>query len=76
MTDHITVGMQRAKGGVTVRIEGAPADLPAEILIARADGLESTVKIQHRDGHEHFQRSEDGDGVIVFRWIGRTKIAE
>ncbi|MDM4719700.1 DUF5988 family protein [Micromonospora sp. WMMA1363] len=41
--------------------------------------MESKIKVRHYGGYEHFERDPAGvvDGApAVFRWTGRTRIAE
>ncbi|MEV6802839.1 DUF5988 family protein [Micromonospora rifamycinica] len=63
---------------VEVVLTGGPAALPASIQLDSAVDAEK-IKIQHYGGYEHFERDIDhaDDGrVRVYRWVGRTKIAE
>ncbi|KOV85564.1 hypothetical protein ADL03_14060 [Nocardia sp. NRRL S-836] len=60
-------------------LHGGPADLPQATRAQRVHREEKKVKIPHYGGHEHFER----DGTtpaerteVVFRWIGRTRVAE
>jgi len=55
-----------------VVLEGGPSDLPAEARKRRVPAGDQKVKVEHRGGHEHFERFEAG----VYRWTTRTKIAE
>ncbi|MFD2767235.1 DUF5988 family protein [Micromonospora eburnea] len=68
-----------AAGALDVVLEGGPDTLPQEQRRRRVDPLTDTVKVCHYGGHEHF-RKVDGettaDGSSLFRWIGRTRIAE
>lgn len=64
-------------GDVRAVLEGGPADLPGALRVLGTLPDARTVKIPHRGGYEHFERAEDGaDGVQVFSWTMRTKIAE
>jgi hypothetical protein len=58
-------------------LEGGPADLPTELRVLRTLPAGRTFKVPHRGGYEHFELSqEDSDGIPVFRWTMRTKVAE
>ncbi|MDT0441439.1 DUF5988 family protein [Streptomyces johnsoniae] len=68
-------------------LQGGPATLPPERRSVRITGTQHVVKVQHYGGYEHFVRSDRGDRgdqtrgsgaavPIVFRWVGRTRIAE
>jgi hypothetical protein len=67
-------------GGV-IRLEGGPWDFPEELRVRRGPSDQGKIKIEHRGGYEHFERTDerveldDGPG-IVFRWTKRTWIAE
>ncbi|MBT2210854.1 MULTISPECIES: DUF5988 family protein [Actinomadura] len=69
-------------GSVCAVLEGGPADLPAELRVLRTPPEGATVKIPHRGAYQHFERADgpDGgasaDGVPVYHWTTRTKIAE
>jgi hypothetical protein len=39
------------------------------------------VKVQHRGGYEHFERTDErypnpDSEVVIYRWVARTRIAE
>ncbi|GHH38852.1 DUF5988 family protein [Lentzea cavernae] len=60
-------------------LHGGPADLPQETRAQRVHREEKKVKIPHYGGHEHFERDGaalDERTAVVFRWIGRTRVAE
>jgi hypothetical protein len=58
-------------------LRGGPADLPADLREIRTSPPDRTLKIPHRGGYEHFELADEGaDGVQVFGWTMRTKIAE
>ncbi|MEU1887569.1 DUF5988 family protein [Micromonospora sp. WMMD987] len=66
-------------GTVDIVLEGGPASLPVEVRRQRVDSLTDTVKICHYGGYEHFGRVDGEspvDGPVLFRWIGRTRVAE
>ncbi|SCG58827.1 DUF5988 family protein [Micromonospora halophytica] len=66
---------------VKVILSGGPLSLPkAQRSVPKAE-LGQTLKIRHGAGYEHFvhdgeYRTVDGYEAAVFRWTGRTKIAE
>ncbi|MET9258993.1 DUF5988 family protein [Amycolatopsis sp. NPDC004079] len=64
----------------TILLAGGPASLdPVRTL---PDGrLPRRLSVDHRSGHEHFERTDGrdvvrGELVRVFRWSYRTAIAE
>ena len=60
-------------------LHGGPADLPQEIRAQRVPREEKKLKIAHYGGHEHFERDVAALGEpaeVVFRWTGRTRVAE
>lgn len=60
-------------------LEGGPVTLPAELRSHRVSLADHKIKVRHYGGYEHFERdaTEAADGVpVVFRWTGRTRIAE
>lgn len=59
-------------------LEGGPPDLPCVTRDGDYSLSAEILKIQHRNGYEHFERvGEPADvGPLVFRWTMRTKIAE
>jgi hypothetical protein len=64
-----------------IRLEGGPRDFPEELRLRRGPSDQGKIKIEHRGGYEHFERTDErvelGDGQgIVFRWTKRTRIAE
>ncbi|MEU7573321.1 DUF5988 family protein [Micromonospora sp. NPDC049240] len=68
-----------AAGIVEAVLEGGPATLPVELRNHRVSPVESKIKVRHYGGYEHFERDPAGvvDGTpAVFRWTGRTRIAE
>ncbi|MCZ7437788.1 DUF5988 family protein [Micromonospora sp. WMMC241] len=68
-----------AAGVVEAVLEGGPAMLPAELRNQRVSTVESKIKVRYYGGYEHFERDPAVtlDGVpTVFRWTGRTRIAE
>ncbi|MEU4366841.1 DUF5988 family protein [Micromonospora chersina] len=68
-----------ATGIVEAVLEGGPATLPAELRNHRVSPVDSKIKVRHYGGYEHFERDSAGvaDGApVVFRWTGRTRIAE
>ncbi|MEU4565114.1 DUF5988 family protein [Micromonospora sp. NPDC023956] len=70
---------REAVGIVDAVLEGGPTTLPAELRSHRVPLLEHKIKVSHHGGYEHFERDAAGvaDGApLVFRWSGRTRIAE
>ncbi|WP_416904067.1 DUF5988 family protein [Micromonospora echinospora] len=70
---------REAGGIVDAVLEGGPTTLPAEQRSHRVALREHKIKVPHHGGYEHFERDAVGvvDGVpLVFRWSGRTRIAE
>jgi hypothetical protein len=65
---------------IDVVLEGGPRNLPAELRIHRRSTDHYKIKVPYCGGYEHFERdpaASVSDGVpVVFRWTGRTRIAE
>ncbi|WP_433393230.1 DUF5988 family protein [Micromonospora sp. KLBMP9576] len=64
---------------IDVVLEGGPADFPADLRSHRTGQVAQKVKVRHYGGYEHFERVSSLDLVdvpVVFRWTGRTRIAE
>jgi hypothetical protein len=66
---------------VDVVLEGGPGDLPDSERHRRATTQEEKVKVAHRGGYEHFERTSEvssvfGEPRLVFRWTTRTRMAE
>ncbi|MFF5173699.1 DUF5988 family protein [Micromonospora sp. NPDC000089] len=66
---------------VKVILSGGPVELSTAHRSVPEAELGQTLKIRHGAGYEHFvhdgeYRTVDGYEAAVFRWIGRTKIAE
>jgi hypothetical protein len=64
---------------IDVVLEGGPATFPAEWRSHRVPRDQEKMKIRHYGGYEHFERvatPDRDDAPVVFRWIGRTRIAE
>jgi hypothetical protein len=57
---------------------GGPAGFPDELRRRRGSADDTTVKIEHYGGHEHFERDDQtiGQSPVIYRWTTRTKIAE
>jgi Family of unknown function (DUF5988) len=71
--------------GVATVLDGGPTDFPDALRRQRHPvDQDGKIKIPHRGGYEHFQRGTGGcagppvnaDLTEVYRWIGRTEIAE
>lgn len=68
-----------AAGIIDAVLEGGPVTLPAELRSHRVSLADHKIKVRHYGGYEHFERdpAEAADGTpVVFRWTGRTRIAE
>ncbi len=58
-------------------LEGGPVSLPAELRVRQVSGDAETIKVRHYGGYEHFDRDcAAAASPAVFRWTGRTAIAE
>lgn len=78
MSEFIVVDPAR-RDVVDVVLEGGPADLPAELRTNHIDSTRTKIKVEHRGGYEHFERdgpSASDSQPVVFRWTGRTRVAE
>lgn len=68
--------------GIDIVLVGGPDDFHEGARHRQADRAEIKVKIQHRNGYEHFERTtehfhtEDDCQGLIFRWTTSTKIAE
>ena len=68
-----------AVGIVEAVLEGGPVNLPAELRRHRVSPVADKIKVHYYGGYEHFERdsSRITEGrPAVFRWTGRTRIAE
>ncbi len=65
---------------IRVVLEGGPSGLPSEMLLDHSVFANRKVKVPHCGGYEHFELVDDywptPDGMSVFRWTMRTKVAE
>jgi hypothetical protein len=66
---------------VKIILSGGPIGLGIPDQSVSAAELDQTLKLRYRAGYEHFVHSGeylavDGGEAAVFRWTGRTKIAE
>lgn len=71
--------MPDARDIVDVVLEGGPPDLPTEWRRHQVSAIADKIKVPYHGGHEHFERQTGatiGDSPVVFRWTGRTRIAE
>lgn len=64
-----------------VLLVGGPEYLPDTVRVQEVDDLEEKVKLAYGAGYEHFSNSGevslvDGEYLPVFRWCGKTKVAE
>ncbi|WP_433261677.1 DUF5988 family protein [Actinosynnema sp. CS-041913] len=63
-----------------VILTGGPDHLPRQLRFQQVQKLTDKIKLNFGAGYEHFVRDEtnpvDEEGVPIFRWVGRTAIAE
>lgn len=64
-----------------VHLEGGPGDFPREWRLQQRRTDCDRVKVEHRGGYEHFERTDltaevEGRDGVVFRWVMRTWMAE
>jgi len=63
-------------------LEGGPVNLPAELREQPVDGSDYKIKIPYNGGYEHFERTDENTGGFdgsprrIYRWVGRTRVAE
>lgn len=65
--------------GIDAVLEGGPAGMPTELRAQRTYRTAGKIKVSYYGGWEHFERTtapDTDDQPVVFRWIGRTRIAE
>ncbi|MER8158755.1 DUF5988 family protein [Streptomyces sp. NPDC094472] len=76
MSDHVSYLSDGSP--IEVVLEGGPEDLPRAFQTGRSTLSSRKLKIQHRDGYEHFELVSDSADITtaIFRWTMRTKIAE
>jgi hypothetical protein len=67
--------MTQVQDLVTADLRGGPAAFPDELRHPRVAPGQDEVKICHYGGYEHFERDLRESGW-VYRWTGRTRIAE
>ncbi|GAB2586868.1 hypothetical protein GCM10027168_19640 [Streptomyces capparidis] len=72
---------QAADPAVHAVLQGGPGSLTPEQRTVRVTETQDKIKIEHYGGYEHFERAEaPGDAeqreAVVYRWAGRTRIAE
>ncbi|SCL14029.1 hypothetical protein GA0070616_0309 [Micromonospora nigra] len=67
-----------AAGIVEAVLEGGPANLPVDLRSHLVTPTSDKIKVHHYGGYEHFERDATTGDVtpVVFRWTGRTRIAE
>lgn len=68
-------------GLVEAILVGGPADIPDSSRVRKVSAKDRKVKLSRYGGYEHFERDDDRSPAavgerIVFRWTGRTRIAE
>ncbi|GAB3844798.1 DUF5988 family protein [Dactylosporangium cerinum] len=63
---------------VLILLTGGPQDLTPDQRTLQLTGDPEKVKLEYCGGHEHFERTSERttDGLAVFRWTTRTRIAE
>jgi hypothetical protein len=64
-----------------VLLVGGPEQLPGAVRVQEVDDLDEKVKVAFGAGYEHFSNTGevsavDGENLPVFRWCGKTKVAE
>jgi len=64
-----------------VLLVGGPESIPGSLRIQEVIDLADKVKLAFGAGYEHFLHSGevsvvDGEQLPVFRWCGKTRIAE
>ncbi|MEU4894103.1 DUF5988 family protein [Streptomyces sp. NPDC044780] len=76
MSDHISCLSDGSP--IEVVLEGGPDDLPRAFRTGRSTLTTRKLKIQHRNGYEHFELVNESADITpaIFRWTMRTKIAE
>ncbi|GAA2657372.1 DUF5988 family protein [Paractinoplanes durhamensis] len=60
-------------------LEGGPANLPNELRTHHVLHTDEKIKVPYLDGYEHFECAsvtDTGGTPVVFRWTGRTRVAE
>jgi hypothetical protein len=57
-------------------LDGGPTDLPASMRRCTVRPDDVKVKLRWGTGYEHFERTDETVDTNVFRWTGRTKVAE
>lgn len=64
---------------IEAMLEGGPTNMPVDLRALRVPQHEEKVKVSFYGGYEHFERLPESGAVgapVVFRWTGRTRIAE
>ncbi|MGC4806084.1 DUF5988 family protein [Micromonospora sp. DT233] len=61
-----------------IYLEGGPRDLAYESRSQHVSELPTKIKLQHGNGYEHFERTDDrtNEMAVVYRWTTSTRIAE
>jgi Family of unknown function (DUF5988) len=75
----LTDNHSEAADCVEAMLEGGPASMPAELRAHRVQPHEHKIKVSYYGGHEHFERVSGPEVIgvpVVFRWTGRTRLAE
>ena len=72
---------ERETDTIDILLEGGPSGLPVEWRTGRIERSSEKIKLCYLGGYEHFEQvggvvDEAGTPRVVFRWTGRTRIAE
>ena len=68
-------------GYIPAVLEGGPTSIPVALRSQSVSPLDYKIKLQHRGGYEHFERTGTHDEgelprKIMFHWTMRTEVAE
>jgi uncharacterized protein DUF5988 len=71
---------ERDEGRIKAILTGGPADFPEAFRVRYVPARAGKVKVPFRNGYEHFEHApalaNNDTGHRVFRWTGRTRVAE
>jgi hypothetical protein len=78
--DDLATGTAEATSAQGV-LQGGPATIPTEARIREVGPLETTIKLSHYGGYEHFERTaslaqDTARRQVIYRWTMRTDVAE